>query len=141
MKNREHSLEIPYAHLDGVIEVASLRGKGISVVCFTSETSPEGKLEVLYLILLTFTQLKVIQIIRDLNDGVYHNRLLYSAPFSPSLHALKFTHVIVTPESLCNAEFLGMLQPVYEDGGLNRLVVDEVRSLCSVDIKMLTLSL
>ncbi|PBK97309.1 ATP-dependent DNA helicase, partial [Armillaria gallica] len=75
-----------------LLEVASLRGKGISVVSFTSETSPEGKLE----------------IIRDLNDGVYHNRLLY-----------------ITPESLCNAEFLGMLQPVYEDGGLNRLVVDE----------------
>ncbi|PBK75188.1 ATP-dependent DNA helicase [Armillaria solidipes] len=77
-------------------QVASLREKGISVVCFTSETSPEDKLE----------------IIRDLNDGVYHNRLLY-----------------ITPESLCNAEFLGKLQPVYEDGGLNRLVVDEAHCI------------
>ncbi|KAK0504322.1 ATP-dependent DNA helicase [Armillaria luteobubalina] len=96
MKNREPSLETSYAGIDGVIEVASLREKGISVVSFTSETSSEDKLE----------------IIRDLNDGVHHNRLLY-----------------ITPESLCNAEFLGTLEPVYEDGGLNRLVVDEAHCI------------
>ncbi|KAK0187752.1 P-loop containing nucleoside triphosphate hydrolase protein [Armillaria mellea] len=77
-------------------QVTSLREKGISVVSFTSETSSEDKLE----------------IIRDLTDGVYHNRLLY-----------------ITPESLCNAEFLGTLEPLYEDGGLNRLVVDEAHCI------------
>ncbi|KAK0462094.1 P-loop containing nucleoside triphosphate hydrolase protein [Desarmillaria tabescens] len=77
-------------------QVTSLRQKGINVVSFTSETSPEDKLE----------------IVKDLTDGVYHNRLLY-----------------ITPESLCNADFLAMLQPVYEDGGLNRLVVDEAHCI------------
>ncbi|KAK0487771.1 P-loop containing nucleoside triphosphate hydrolase protein [Armillaria novae-zelandiae] len=85
-------------------QVAGLREKGINVVSFTSETSPVDKLEVLYL-------------------------RLHSTQISPSLHVLKLTQVIVTPESLCNAEFLGTLEPVYEDGGLNRLVVDEAHCI------------
>ncbi|KAK0202100.1 P-loop containing nucleoside triphosphate hydrolase protein [Desarmillaria ectypa] len=52
------------------------------------------------------------KIVRDLSHGVYYNRLLY-----------------ITPESLCNTDFLRTLQPVYEDGGLNRLVVDEAHCI------------
>ena len=33
----------------------------------------------------------------------------------------------VTPEKLCQAEFIELLNTVYENNNLNRLVVDEVR--------------
>ncbi|KAK0479010.1 hypothetical protein EDD18DRAFT_1364455 [Armillaria luteobubalina] len=85
-----------YTGIDGVVEVISLGEKGIRDVSFTSETSPKDKFE----------------IIRDLNDGVHHDRLLY-----------------ITPKNLCNTEFSGTLEPVYEDRGLNRLVMDEVHCI------------
>jgi hypothetical protein len=35
---------------------------------------------------------------------------------------------LVTPEKLCTAEFLGLLDGVHDNGELNRLVVDEVKN-------------
>ncbi|KAJ6583974.1 ATP-dependent DNA helicase [Mycena vulgaris] len=47
-------------------------------------------------------------IIRDLASGHPVNRLLY-----------------ITPEKLCTADFMKMLSKIYEQGELNRLVIDE----------------
>jgi hypothetical protein len=34
--------------------------------------------------------------------------------------------LLVTPEKLCSSEFMKLLEPLYQRGELNRLVVDEV---------------
>ena len=56
-----------------------------------------------------------------------------------------FTHVIcsnrlhnfaVTPEKLCQAEFIELLDTVYENNNLNRLVVDEVRRISNTLMAM-----
>jgi len=45
---------------------------------------------------------------------------------------------LVTPERLCTAEFLQLLDIVYENHNLNRLVVDEVGLPCDSTITHLT---
>jgi len=45
---------------------------------------------------------------------------------------------LVTPERLCTAEFLQLLDIVYENHNLNRLVVDEVCRPCNSTITHLT---
>ncbi|KIY61696.1 ATP-dependent DNA helicase [Cylindrobasidium torrendii FP15055 ss-10] len=96
------------AELDGVTVVVSpllalmknqlsgLTDKGVAVASFSSETSGEEK----------------VDIVRDLTDGIFKNRLLY-----------------ITPESMCTADFLNVLGLAYEKGGLKRLVVDEAHCI------------
>lgn len=52
------------------------------------------------------------EIIDDLSTPCPKNRLLY-----------------ITPEKLCSAEFMKLLAPLYQRGGLNRLVVDEAHCI------------
>ena len=60
---------------------------------------------------------------------------LTTAPSSYYIVSVSFTHVscsnrlhdfAVTPEKLCQAEFIELLDTVHENNNLNRLVVDEV---------------
>jgi hypothetical protein len=51
--------------------------------------------------------------------------------------SFKQTHYLaVTPEKLCQAEFVELLDTVYENNNLNRLVVDEVGDIFKTLITM-----
>ncbi|KAG1858943.1 P-loop containing nucleoside triphosphate hydrolase protein [Suillus subluteus] len=75
-----------------LLEVSSLRRKGLPAVSWTSDT-PKGERD---------------QIVEDLESGKPQTRLLYT-----------------TPEKLCTREMTRLLEIVYAEGELNRLVVDE----------------
>jgi len=48
----------------------------------------------------------------------------------------RFYDLAVTPEKLCQAEFIELLDIVYENNNLNRLVVDEVGHIFNTLITM-----
>ncbi|KAF9029436.1 ATP-dependent DNA helicase [Hymenopellis radicata] len=79
-----------------LLEVAGLRRKGVTVVSYTSETPPEDKAEIM----------------KEMREGVYGNRLLY-----------------ITPESMRTNDVLHVLDIAYKAGSLNRLVVDEAHCI------------
>jgi superfamily II DNA helicase RecQ len=115
-----------------VVEVSSLLQKQVLVVSFTSDTPVAERQEVCNLVLHhnPNSHRSLLQITDDLSSGRPAYRLLYSTPvFTLQLMCrCQMYWLLVTPEKLCTAEFLRLLDGIYGNGELNRLVVDEVKN-------------